>query len=131
VSAAPGIFTLDGSGKGPASAANQDGSLNSAGNPVARGAIVTFYATGEGAVTPDGIDGKLSVAPFPTPTQKVTVQIGGQPADVLYAGAAPGLVAGLMQVNARVPQGASPGAAEVTVTVGSAVSPGGVTVQVK
>jgi uncharacterized protein (TIGR03437 family) len=129
--AAPGIFTQDGSGKGQASAANQDGSLNSAANPAARGTIVTFYVTGEGPVTPGGIDGKLTVAPFPMPTQKVTVQIGGQPADIQYAGAAPGLVAGLMQVNARVPPAISPGTAEVTLTVGDAISPPGVTIQVK
>ena len=80
--------------------------------------------TGEGAVTPDGIDGKLSVAPLPKPVQPVTVQIGGQPADVQYAGAAPGLVAGLMQVNAVVPQGAPAGNdVPVTIAVASQVSP--------
>jgi len=131
VAAAPGVFTVSGSGKGQASAANQDGSPNSAANPAARGTVVTFYVTGEGPVTPDGIDGKLTVAPWPAPTQKVTVQIGGQPAGIQYAGAAPGLVAGLMQVNVVVPPGVSPGAVEVTVTVGDAVSAGGVTIQVK
>jgi uncharacterized protein (TIGR03437 family) len=31
------------------------------------------------------------------------VRIGGLPADVLYAGEAPGLAAGILQVNARIP----------------------------
>jgi uncharacterized protein (TIGR03437 family) len=33
------------------------------------------------------------------------VTIGGQPATVGYQGAAPGLVAGVMQINAQVPAG--------------------------
>jgi len=40
---------------------------------------------------------------------------------VQYAGAAPGSLAGLMQVNALIPEGVSTGAAvPVTVTVGTA-----------
>ena len=37
--------------------------------------------------------------------------ISGQslPAEVLYAGAAPGMVAGMMQVNFRIPLNAGPG----------------------
>ena len=42
-----------------------------------------------------------------------SVTIGGQIASVLYAGGAPFLVAGVMQVNAMIPPGLLSGAAEV------------------
>ena len=41
--------------------------------------------------------------PFPTPQLSATVSIRGVNAQVLYAGAAPGYVAGLLQVNVYVP----------------------------
>jgi uncharacterized protein (TIGR03437 family) len=37
---------------------------------------------------------------------------GGRPADVLYAGAAPGIVAGVTQVNFRVPADLAIGATQ-------------------
>jgi uncharacterized protein (TIGR03437 family) len=49
----------------------------------------------------------------------VKVNIGGFDAVVNYAGAAPTLVAGAMQINAQVPAGILPGAAvPVVVTIG-------------
>jgi uncharacterized protein (TIGR03437 family) len=61
----------------------------------------------------------------------VTVTIGGIGATVQYAGSAPGEVAGLLQVNAVVPQGVSRGAAvPVTVSVGGIASQAGVTIAV-
>jgi len=51
-------------------------------------------------------------------------------AEVLYAGAAPGLIAGVMQVNLVVPGGLS-GAVSVVLTVGGVASQGGVTVMLK
>lgn len=131
VASQPGIFTSDASGKGAAKALNQDGSVNSVSNPAKAGEVVILYVTGEGAVTPTGADGKLSTAPLPKPVQSVTVKIGGQSATVQYAGAAPGLVAGLMQVNAVVPSGLTAGPVEVIVTAGAASSASGVTVQVR
>ena len=41
----------------------------------------------------------------------VLAQIGGQIADVLYAGGAPGLVEGVIQVNLRIPFASQTGAA--------------------
>jgi len=46
--------------------------------------------------------------------------------EVLYAGVAPGLVVGAIQINVRIPEFAVKG--EVVVRVGEAESPGGVTV---
>jgi uncharacterized protein (TIGR03437 family) len=90
-----------------------------------------IYATGEGQTNPGGVDGQLATEVLAHPTAPVTVAIGGINAEVVYAGSAPGLVAGVLQVNAFVPQGVPPGTAEVIVKVGGATSRAGVTVAVK
>lgn len=46
--AAPGLFTVDGTGAGQASAYNADGSINGATNPAPRGTTIRLYATGVG-----------------------------------------------------------------------------------
>lgn len=123
VPASPGIFTLNASGKGQGAILNQDFSVNSPTNPAAIGSIVAIYATGEGQTKPPGTDGALATSVFPMPLLPVSVRIGGIPAEVQYAGAAPTLVAGVLQVNAKVPAGVAPGsAAPVTITVGTAAS---------
>jgi uncharacterized protein (TIGR03437 family) len=127
----PGIFTANASGKGQAAVINQDGSFNSASNPAPRGSVITIFATGEGATNPQGVDGRLAVAPYTKPAQPVTVTIGGQPAEVQYGGGAPGEVAGMMQVNAVIPATIATGTATVTVSVGGSASAGGVTVEVQ
>jgi uncharacterized protein (TIGR03437 family) len=128
----PGIVTLSGSGKGPGAILNQDGALNSASNPAARGDIIILYATGEGQTNPPGVDGKLASEVFPKPILPVTVTIGGLEADVLYAGAAPWMVAGAMQLNVRVPEAAPAGAAvPVRLKAGPNTSPEAVTVAVR
>jgi uncharacterized protein (TIGR03437 family) len=104
--AVPGIFTLDGSGHGQAAVLNQDGTLNSISNPAARGSIITFFACGAGLMTPAVANGTITppgMLPVPTPVLPVTVAIRGVTAMVEYAGAAPGYVSGLLQVNAQVP----------------------------
>jgi uncharacterized protein (TIGR03437 family) len=129
--ASPGVFTLSQNGAGPAAALNQDGSINGRANPAAPGTTIVFFATGEGQTAPAGVDGKLAVAPYPQPLASVGVTIGGLPATVLYAGGAPGEVAGVMQVNAVVPPGLTANsAAALQLNIGSAVSQTGVTVAV-
>jgi uncharacterized protein (TIGR03437 family) len=127
---APGIFTADGSGRGQASAVNQDGTFNGPAASAAAGSVLSLYATGEGQTSPAGVDGKLAAAPLPQPVAPLTVTIGGVSAEVRYAGGAPGLIAGLMQVNVVVPGGLS-GAVPVVLTVGGVASQGGVTVAVR
>lgn len=95
-----------------------------------------LYATGEGQTNPPGRDGSLAeyatLAEFPRPVLPVRVLIGGQPAEILYAGAAPGFVAGLMQINLRVPEGSPFGeAVGVVLRVGGASSRAGVTLAVR
>jgi len=128
---APGIFTADSSGRGQGAILNQDGGLNSAANPAARGSVVQIFATGEGETYPPGVDGKPAAEPLPKPLLPVSVSIGGLHADVLYAGGAPGLIAGVFQVNVRVPAALAAGPQPVVLTVGAASSQPGVTVSVK
>lgn len=132
VASAPGIFTIAANGAGPAAALNQDTTVNSAGNPARRGDIVSIFATGAGALSPAGRDGALGQGTAQRAVLPVKVLIGGIEAEVLYAGAAPGLIAGALQVNCRVPAGSPVGAAvEVELKVGGATSGPGVTLSVR
>ena len=127
--AGPGVFILSGT---QGAILNQDGTINSVANPAARGTIVSIYATGEGQTNPPGVDGKFAASILPKPLLAVTATIGGLPATVLYAGAAPGNLAGLMQVNAKIPDGAVPGGAvAVQLSVGTNLSKSGATVAVR
>ena len=52
------------------------------------------------------------------PLKPSPVEIGGAPAEVLYSGPSPGLVNGLIQINARIPGSALSGkAAPVVVRI--------------
>lgn len=130
--AAPGIFLVSAAGQG--AILNQDNTLNGAANPAARDSIISIYATGEGQTNPPGVDGAIPgrSTPLKQPSQRVRVRIGGQEAEVLYAGSAPLAVSGLMQVNAKIPAGVSPGSAvQIEVLVGDTVSASGVTVAIR
>ena len=130
--ASPGVFSVDYTGSGQGAILNQDLSVNNSSNPASAGSVVVVYATGEGQTDPAGVDGRIATGPdYPRPKLPVTVTIGGQMADVLYAGAAPSLVAGVMQINARIPAGTPPGDTSVVVSVGAAQSQPGITVAVK
>jgi uncharacterized protein (TIGR03437 family) len=59
------------------------------------------------------------------------VQVGGKDAVVQYAGGAPGLTNGLLQVNVMIPAGLAAGPQAVVLKVGSASSTGAVTVAVQ
>ncbi|HTB09959.1 MAG TPA: hypothetical protein VK752_00235 [Bryobacteraceae bacterium] len=128
VPATPGVFELGASQW----VLNQDGTINSPSNPAAAGSAVTLYATGGGQTNPAGVDGSLAAVPLPAPVAKVSLTIGGANASVLYAGAAPGLVAGLLQINVRVPAGLSSSSpAALVLNVGGASSQAGCTIAIK
>ena len=129
--AAPALFSFNASGKGGGAILNQDSSINTPSNPAEKGSIVVLFGTGEGQTDPPGVDGKLAAGVFPKPVLPVAVRIGGLTAEVLYAGAAPGLVAGVFQVNARVPAEAPSGNVPVVVTVGGVSSQAELTVAVQ
>jgi len=61
------------------------------------------------------------------PVSKLAVRIGGVDAEVLYAGAAPGSVRGVLQVNVRLPESVQ-GVQSVQITIGTATSQPGVSV---
>ncbi len=132
----PAIFTLDNSGKGQAAAinaVNPDGSgpVNDAAHPVKIGQYITLYVTGYGQTNPGGIDGQPGAVPLPIPLLPVTVTIGGKQTTTNYAGQAPQIVAGVMQVNALVPQGITAGAAvPVVIKAGDFSTQSGVTIAV-
>jgi uncharacterized protein (TIGR03437 family) len=65
-------------------------------------------------------------------TFQCSATIGGEDAKLNYCGEAPGLTAGLVQVNALIPDSVTPGSAvPVTITINGVTSQPGVTVAVK
>lgn len=115
VEAAPALFTADSTGSGAAAAFVQ-------------GRVVVLYGTGEGAVEPGVANGAIAAEPLAKPRLPVSVEIGGKPARILYAGPSPGSVYGLLQINAELPDGLDAGPASVVVQIGEARSAPGVTV---
>ncbi len=110
----PAIFSADSNGKGQASAENADYTINGPSHPAAPGSFVAQYGTGGGPLTID------------TPPRlmlPVSAIVGGLPAQVFYAGIAPGLIEGVMQINVAIPSAVAPGpSVPVIVTVGHAIS---------
>jgi len=130
--ASPALFALDATGGGPGAILNQDLSVNSETNPAAPGSVVVLYGTGGGLTTPSSVDGLLTAQPYPKPVLPVSVTIDNLPAQVLYAGAAPGLVAGVLQINVVVPANAAPVRYDqVVLTIGDYMSPTAITIAVQ
>jgi uncharacterized protein (TIGR03437 family) len=128
---APAIFTQTATGTGPGAILNQDLTVNSFANPAPRNSIIMVYGTGFGALNPPAIDGQIATAADDT-MLPVTATIGGIPADVTYAGAAPGLIAGAVQINVRIPDAATADlSASISLSVGSTTTPAGVTVSIQ
>jgi uncharacterized protein (TIGR03437 family) len=124
-----GIFTSDGSGTGQVAALNQDGTINSASNPADRGAILVLYSTGEGQTNPGGQTGTLTTGDtLPTPENPVAAFIDGIPCEILYSGETPSAIAGLLQLNVRIPALARSGDVPVFIISGRVASQAGTTV---
>lgn len=110
--AAPGLF-FSGS---HAIVQNSDFSLNSSGNPAKVGGTIIAYLTGAGAVSPQPADG-VAAGSSSKVTSTPTATIGGQSAEISFAGLAPDFV-GLWQYNIVVPAGfTTAGDFPLTVTV--------------
>ena len=89
-------------GDGSADAVNQDGTINSPDHPAKQGSIVAIWVTGTGS-PPFFVplqDGQIATAAQDLECCAVSAQ---GPLNVLYGGAAPGIVTGVMQVNFQVP----------------------------
>jgi uncharacterized protein (TIGR03437 family) len=82
---------------------NQDGTTNSADHPAAQGSEVTFYVTGLGLTSPLSQDGSVSAPPLPVPVTSINATIGNNQVQPDFVSAASGLVAGITQINVRVP----------------------------
>lgn len=119
VTAAPALFVY---GSGRAVVQNTDFSLNTPSNPAKVGSTIMVYLTGSGPVSPPVNDG----APAPTNslvniTSAYSATIGSAPAEVKFAGLAPGFV-GLVQMNIVVPAGLAQGDYPLTVTIAGETS---------
>jgi uncharacterized protein (TIGR03437 family) len=70
--------------------------------------------------------------PLPKPILPVNVSIGNVSAHVVYYGAAPGEIAGLMQINVSIPDQAPSGVVvPVSLTVGNNTSPSNAAVSIQ
>lgn len=120
VEAAPGPFQQAPPNVSFGAILNQDGALNSPANPAPAGSVVAMWASGLGRFTPPPVDGEIvaTVGPFPSLESEIAVEIGGIPAEIRYAGAAPGLAAGIAQINFVVPAGIAPDRALVQIRAG-------------
>jgi uncharacterized protein (TIGR03437 family) len=127
----PGIFTQNSSGSGPGAILKPDYSTVTPSNPAPRGSTIIIYATGGGQTTPASVTGAVAGGSLLKTNAAVTVTIGGIAATVSYAGSAPGLVEGVLQLNVVVPTTISAGSQPILVTVGNATSQNGVTVAVQ
>jgi uncharacterized protein (TIGR03437 family) len=136
----PGIFTLSATGAGQGSIVNFDngvinGPVGSVPGivtaPAQRGRYVLIYITGGGQTNPPNTTGAVPTNAR-TLLAPVTVDIGGVTVTPDYAGASPFQVAGLEQLNVRIPDNAPTGPAiRVTVNVGGVVSPATVTMAIQ
>src|ERR1039458_6798630 len=110
----PGIFRLQFGQSAQAVAINQDGTLNGPTNPAARGSIVAVWGTGYGQTDPPCQSGGLNL-PYAEPLSPgisaviSSVDPGVQKPAVWYAGSAPSLVCGVVQINFQVPVDVAPG----------------------
>ena len=99
VAARPGILSIE----------NADGTINAAANPAAAGSTIVLNLTGDGGADPS----------------LLAVAIGGMPATILDAPAAPD--SGIRRVTVQLPDGISSGD-PVVISIGDANSPDGVAV---
>jgi uncharacterized protein (TIGR03437 family) len=112
--------------------------LISTANPATPGEVLQLYCNGLGPTANQPASGNPapsgSLANLATTTTPVTVSIGGQNAQVLFAGLEPPYV-GLYLVDIIVPSGVAAGNQPITVSVGGKTSPlsitgGGTTYQI-
>jgi uncharacterized protein (TIGR03437 family) len=125
VATSPAIFNL---GSGQGAIRNQDQTVNGTSNPAAAGSLVSIYATGEGQINPNGVDGQLVTNASTLPVAAVSVSIGAVSIVPQFAGSTE--FDGFFQVNAQVPPGIQ-GVVPVVVTVGGKSSPTGITMAVQ
>jgi len=111
----PEIFMSAG---GYAAAVNEDGSLNSADHPAKPGSVVAIWATGTGAIA--ARDGEIATSAHDYYCCSIQASYGT--VEVLYAGAAPTLAAGITQINFRIRVSSGFGILVVQIVAGDRIS---------
>lgn len=131
----PAVFTQSQSGQGAGAiiVVRADGTefVASSTQPASAGDVLAIYCSGLGTVSPALPDG--AAAPLSSLVQTVntvTASIGGLPAQVSFAGLAPGF-AGLYQVNVTVPAGVTAGASVPVILTAAGFSSAPVTVAIQ
>jgi uncharacterized protein (TIGR03437 family) len=129
--ASPALFTATQTGHDQVAALNQDGSANSPTRPASPGNVVAFFVSGGGRTQPVLADGVIAGSQLRSSASPVTATVAGSPAEVVYAGSAPGLVSGIFQVNVRIPASTPSGNhVFVSLAVAGASTPDGATIAV-
>jgi uncharacterized protein (TIGR03437 family) len=130
--AAPGVFTMTGSGSGQAIGVNLDGTVCDSAHPAAPGSYVIVYFTGGGSTTPAGSTGSVAGSTLKKLSQTALATVADIPVTVSFAGAAPGLVEGVNQLNIKLDDKTPSGPAQpLILTVGNTSSRATATIAVK
>jgi uncharacterized protein (TIGR03437 family) len=88
---------------------NEDFTINTPSNPAQPGSIMSVYVAGMGQTVPPSLDGQVNQPPFAKAGTEIQVQYIPSSTEffqnlpVTYAGAAPGEIAGILQVNFMAP----------------------------
>jgi uncharacterized protein (TIGR03437 family) len=138
--AAPELFRLKPGVATQAAAINADGTVNGPANRAPHGSVITMYGSGLGAIERPCTNGVLNAGASPLRADLVISSaflIAPDTTRVLYAGAAPGLLCGVQQINFRLPDSVSGPAvrigfqAQSSLTTGLQTSTEGVTIAVQ
>lgn len=109
----PGVFTQNSNGLGNAAALHGDYTPITVDHPAKAEEVILLYLAGLGSVTPPVLDGILpGMSPPSRVTTSIKVLISDMPAEVQFAGLAPGSP-GLYQLNIKVPSGVVPSTSAV------------------
>jgi uncharacterized protein (TIGR03437 family) len=98
---------------------NSDFTRNSASNPAKAGSHMILYLAGTGQTSPPSQDGQINASPLPSLPLAVEIDDPENTPPMLtvnFAGAAPGLAAGIFQINFVAPQQST---ADMSVILGS------------
>ncbi len=129
----PRIFTAFGTGTGQAAAVNPKGVVNGVRAPASVGSVLSLWITGVGAtVDPDYEPGVVAKDAAPL-LYAIRVFVGGVEAEVIYAGAAPGMVGAVAQINIVIGEGTPSGPQPILIIVGDSEvpSPESITVEIE
>ncbi|HXJ38168.1 MAG TPA: TIGR03118 family protein [Bryobacteraceae bacterium] len=115
---APGLFTIDFTGKGRAVALNSDGTVNALANPALRGSNMTLFATGEGVTTPASLTGVVQADNSKVPSAPIVATFNTVSSAIVQAGSFPKTISGVLQLQVTVPRAITPGVPDLAITIG-------------